>query len=73
MNYGGADVGDDELWIRDERITEERENGLHTAPRNEREPDLRAVAEEAVESQAVGLSAAEERSVEVCCQKKDFG
>jgi hypothetical protein len=73
VDHGGADIGDDELGVWNEGIAEERKNSLHTAPGDEGQADIGAVAEESVEREPVGLSSAEEGSVEISCQKYNFG
>ena len=69
VNHGCANIGDDEFRVGNEWIAEQRENCLHAAPGHEGESDLRVVAEEAVEGEAVCLPSAQEGSVEISCQK----
>jgi hypothetical protein len=69
VNYRGTDVGDDELRVGDEWVAQKWEYSLHTTAGHECEMDLRVVAEQAIEREPVGLTTAEEGSVEISCQK----
>jgi hypothetical protein len=62
---GGADVRDDEVRIGDQRIAQEGEDAIDAAASDKNEPDIRRIAERAIEGEADGLASAQECAVEV--------
>src|SRR5690606_34113357 len=71
LDDGRADIGDHPLWIRNQWVVQQRDHRFDRATGHEHQSNVAARPDGPIESQAVGLAAAEKCSVEISCQQQD--